>query len=152
MQQKERSMQTHISFFFFCPPVLPFFVCIDGRRLSPMELQNAPQNRPPALKRPDDRLPVCLIIEAALRELLRPIQRLECLRIGICRAARFCFFCWPPNSRFTKAKRHIYVFATKKRQLPLFLCFTDRYRAEMPSIRMGMPCSFRYCLSVPIFK
>ena len=95
-------MQTHISFFFFCPPVLPFFVCIDGRRLSPMELQNAPQNRLPALKRPDDRLPVCLTTGPALRELLRPIQRLECLRIGICRAARFCFFCWPPNSRLHK--------------------------------------------------
>ena len=152
MQQKERSMQTHISFFFFCPPALPFFVCIDGRCLSPMELQNAPQNRPPALKRPDDRLPVCLTTGPALRELLRPIQRLECLRIGICRAARFCFSVGRQTAACTRLSRHAYVFATKKRQLPLFLCFTDRYRADMPSIRMGMPCSFRYCLSVPIFK
>ena len=32
MQQKERSMQTHISFFFFFPQALPYFTSVNGRK------------------------------------------------------------------------------------------------------------------------
>ena len=34
MQQKERSMQTHISFFFFFPQALPYFTSVNGRKKS----------------------------------------------------------------------------------------------------------------------